>query len=122
MRILGKHPDDDQMISVYSGRYGPYVKHGKTNATIPEKEKADSITLDEAVELLAEKFGAPVKKAAKKVAKKPVKKVAKKVAIDPAEVDVQEAAAAIKTKKATSAKVAAKAAPKAPATRKKKAA
>ena len=70
MRILGKHPDDDQVVSIYSGRYGPYVKHGTTNATIQDKEKVDSITLEEAVELLAEKFGAPAKK-------KPAKKAAK---------------------------------------------
>ena len=78
LRILGKHPDDDQVISVYAGRYGPYVKHGKTNATIADKEKADTITLEEAVELLTEKFGAPVKKVAKKAVKKVVKKVTKK--------------------------------------------
>ena len=76
LRMLGKHPDDDQEISVFAGRYGPYVKHGKTNATIADKEKADSITLEEAVELLAEKFGAPVKKTAKKTPKPVAKKVA----------------------------------------------
>ena len=57
MYILGKHPGDDQVISIYSGRYGPYVKHGSTNATIPDKEKADSITLEEAVSLIEEKAG-----------------------------------------------------------------
>ena len=76
LRILGKHPDDDQEISVFAGRYGPYVKHGKANATIADKDKAESITLEEAVELLAEKFGAPTKKAVKKVTKKVVKKTA----------------------------------------------
>ncbi len=76
LRILGKHPDDDQEISVFAGRYGPYVKHGKANATIADKDKAESITLEEAVELLAEKFGAPTKKAVKKVTKKVVKKPA----------------------------------------------
>ena len=57
LRILGKHPEDDQVISVYSGRYGPYVKHGSTNATIPDKDNADSITLDEALSLIEEKGG-----------------------------------------------------------------
>ena len=56
-RILGKHPGDNQVISVYSGRYGPYVKHGATNATIPDKDKADSISLAEAVALVEEKSG-----------------------------------------------------------------
>jgi DNA topoisomerase-3 len=67
-RILGKHPRDKQEVSVNSGRYGPYVKHGKVNATIPDKDKADSITLKEAVELLAAKSGAA--KATKAPAKK----------------------------------------------------
>ena len=74
LRILGKHPADDQVISVYSGRYGPYVKHGTTNATLPDKDQADSITLDEAIALIEEKSGGVV---AKKVAKKAPKKTAK---------------------------------------------
>jgi DNA topoisomerase-3 len=64
LRVLGKHPDDDQIVSIYSGRYGPYVKHGSTNATLPDKDKADAVTLEEAVALLAEKAGAPAKKKA----------------------------------------------------------
>lgn len=82
LRVLGKHPDDGQDISVFSGRYGPYVKHGTTNATIPDKDKADTITLDEAVELIAEKGGFVAKKkpaakttANKTAAKKPVAKL-----------------------------------------------
>jgi len=66
LRVLGNHPVDDQVISIFSGRYGPYVKHGATNATIPDKERVATLTLEEAVELLAEKAGVPVKK---KVAK-----------------------------------------------------
>jgi DNA topoisomerase III len=62
LRILGKHPEDDQVISVYSGRYGPYVKHGTTNATLPDKDKADTITLDEAIALIEEKTGGVVAK------------------------------------------------------------
>jgi DNA topoisomerase-3 len=62
LRVLGKHPEDGEPVSIYSGRYGPYVKHGATNATIKDKDLVEKITLGEAVELLAEKFGAPVKK------------------------------------------------------------
>ena len=74
LRILGKHPADDQVISVYSGRYGPYVKHGTTNATLSDKDQADSITLDQAIALIEEKSGGVV---SKKVAKKAPKKTAK---------------------------------------------
>ena len=62
LRVLGNHPVDDQIISIYSGRYGPYVKHGSTNATIQDKDKVDSLTLEEAIALLHEKAGAPAKK------------------------------------------------------------
>ncbi len=68
LRVLGKHPDDDQIISVYSGKYGPYVKHGDTNATIQDKDLAESITLEQAVELINEKSGG-VKSKAKSTAK-----------------------------------------------------
>jgi topoisomerase IA-like protein len=57
LRILGKHPVDGAPVSVYAGRYGPYVKHGDTNATIRDKKKADSISLEEALALLEEKGG-----------------------------------------------------------------
>ncbi len=57
LRVLGKHPADDQIVSVYSGKYGPYVKHGETNATIPDKDLADSITLAQAIALIDEKSG-----------------------------------------------------------------
>jgi DNA topoisomerase I len=55
LRTLGKHPADGLPVAVYSGRYGAYVKHGKVNATLPDQEAIGTITLDEAVELLAQK-------------------------------------------------------------------
>ena len=55
LRVLGPHPRDKKPVELHAGRYGPYVKHGDMNATIPDRDKADSITLDEAVTLLAEK-------------------------------------------------------------------
>src|SRR5262249_46839788 len=55
LRLLGAHPRDKKPVELHAGRYGPYVKHGEVNATIPDRDKAESITLDEAVALLAEK-------------------------------------------------------------------
>jgi DNA topoisomerase I len=55
LKVLGKHPADGQPVALYSGRYGPYVKHGKVNATLPDKDAIDTITLEEAVGLLAAK-------------------------------------------------------------------
>jgi DNA topoisomerase-1 len=53
LKVLGKHPADNQPVALYSGRYGPYVKHGKVNATLPDKDAIGTITLEEAIELLA---------------------------------------------------------------------
>jgi len=52
LKVLGKHPADGQPVALYSGRYGPYVKHGKVNATLPDKDMVGTVTLEEAVELL----------------------------------------------------------------------
>ena len=55
LKVLGKHPADNQPVALYSGKYGPYVKHGKVNATLPDKDAIGTITLEEAVALLAAK-------------------------------------------------------------------
>ncbi|MEC4813909.1 MAG: type I DNA topoisomerase [Scytonema sp. PMC 1069.18] len=55
LRELGAHPDDGEPVNIFNGPYGPYIKHGKTNARIPEGESVDDITLSTALELLATK-------------------------------------------------------------------
>ena len=55
LRELGLHPEDDSPINIYDGPYGPYIKHGKTNASIPEGESVENITLSTAIELLSAK-------------------------------------------------------------------
>jgi DNA topoisomerase-3 len=57
LRVLGTHPRDRQPVELHSGRYGPYVKHGSTNATLPDRDKVESLSLDEAVALVDEKAG-----------------------------------------------------------------
>jgi DNA topoisomerase-1 len=47
------HPQDGQPVQLLDGRYGPYVKHGKLNASLPKGVSPDDITLDQAMELLA---------------------------------------------------------------------
>ena len=58
---------------MYDGPYGLYVKQGKVNASLPEGKKADEVTLEEAVELLAAKASAK-KSSRKSAAKKPAAK------------------------------------------------
>ena len=53
LKDLGEHPDGGGKIEVLSGRYGPYVKHGAVNATIPNGKDPAAISVAEAVELIA---------------------------------------------------------------------
>ena len=57
LRVLGPHPKDKQPVELHAGRYGPYVKHGDVNATVPERDQVDSLTLEDAIALLAAKAG-----------------------------------------------------------------
>jgi len=77
-RALGAHPEDGRSVAVHSGRYGPYVKHGKINATIPASVDPAKLTLQEAVELLAAKSakGSRGKKKPPAKAKGPKRKAA----------------------------------------------
>ncbi len=55
LKELGKHPDDGELVGLYEGPYGVYIKHGKTNAKIPEGETAETLTLEQALVALAAK-------------------------------------------------------------------
>ncbi|MBD2103029.1 type I DNA topoisomerase [Leptolyngbya sp. FACHB-261] len=57
LRELGAHPADQEPVNLYNGQYGPYVKHGKTNVSLPKDQSPDDLTLEQAVELLAAKEG-----------------------------------------------------------------
>jgi DNA topoisomerase I len=83
LRDLGEHPDGGK-VQVFGGKYGAYVKHEKINATIPKEMTTESITLEQALTLIAERAAkspgkvkkkVPAKKATKK--KAPAKKAAK---------------------------------------------
>lgn len=71
---LGDHPDGGA-VTVRDGRYGPYVNWEKINATLPKGKDPTSVTLEEALELIAAKSSAP-----KKGRKTTVKKTATKKA------------------------------------------
>ena len=102
LKDLGEHPEGGA-IQVLNGRFGPYVKWGKINATLPRDVTPENIDLEKALELIAAK-------AAKggKGARKPAAKAAKSDAAKP-------------TAKKTAAKkpVAKKSAAKKPATKAK---
>ena len=101
---LGNHPEDGKPIRVLSGRFGPYIKHGDTNANVPKGKDPAAITLEEALALIAER-------AAKGGAKKPAKKAAASKSKAKAESDAPAKKTAAK-KPAAKKPAAKKAAPK----------
>ncbi len=77
LKELGAHPETGEAVQVMAGRYGPYVKSGKINATLPKGTAPEDMTLEAALPLLAAKAGAAPKKKApakKAAAKKPAAK------------------------------------------------
>jgi DNA topoisomerase-1 len=111
LRELGVDPLTERPLVIKDGRFGPYVTDGETNASLRSGQTPETLSLEQASEMLAEKRAkgpAPRKKAAKKTAAK--KTAAKKAAAEPAE----EPAAAKKTaaRGAAAKKTARKAAPK----------
>jgi DNA topoisomerase-1 len=69
---LGDHPNGG-VITVKNGRYGPYVSHDGTNATLPSDITPDTVTLAQAIDLIEARGGGKPKRAAKKAAPKPKK-------------------------------------------------
>jgi DNA topoisomerase-1 len=77
-RSLGDHPDKGGAVVVKSGRYGPYVSHDGVNAPLPKDKPPETITLEEAIPLLAAReqqiaAGGGRKPVKGKAAKKPAK-------------------------------------------------
>lgn len=53
--VLGQNPKDKNDITLLSGRYGPYIKCGKTNYAIPREFKDKELTLEDALKIMAAK-------------------------------------------------------------------
>ncbi len=66
IKELGEHPDGGGPVNVMDGKYGPYVKYAKINATIPKGKDPEEITLEEAVKLITEKAAKGKKRGKKK--------------------------------------------------------
>ncbi|PSC02798.1 type I DNA topoisomerase [Alsobacter soli] len=114
-RALGEHPEGGP-VTVHDGRYGPYVKHGSVNATLPKGMAGDAVTLEQALELIAARAAsAPAKKGVKKAAAS--KSTAKKAAGEKATKDKAPA----KPKAPAKAKAPARAKPDGAAPAKRKA-
>ena len=67
IKELGEHPEEGGPVNVMDGKYGPYVKWGKINATLPKDMEPGSLRLDAAVLLISEKIKkGPAKKRKRK--------------------------------------------------------
>ncbi|HVX42762.1 MAG TPA: type I DNA topoisomerase [Mycobacteriales bacterium] len=80
LREMGDDPATGKPMVVKDGRFGPYVTDGETNASLRKDDEVESLTIERAAELLADRRArGPAKKTARKAAKKaPAKKAAKK--------------------------------------------
>jgi DNA topoisomerase-1 len=77
LKEVGDHPETGKPIRVMDGRFGPYIKHAKINATLPKDYDPQEVTMEFALDLIAKKEAkGPTKKKTKKKAAK--KKAAKK--------------------------------------------
>jgi DNA topoisomerase I len=75
LREVGRHPRDGEPIALFAGRFGPYVKHGDTNASLPRGADPEKLTVDEAVTLLEERAARAPKKGKRATGRKtPAKK------------------------------------------------
>ncbi|HLP68428.1 MAG TPA: type I DNA topoisomerase [Rhizobium sp.] len=99
LKELGEHPDGGA-ITVRDGRYGPYVNWGKVNATLSKGKDPLSVTVEEALVLIAEKAGKSGGKAGTK---------AKKTSAKATKADASTKAAKTKTAAKPKAKTATKA-------------
>jgi DNA topoisomerase-1 len=70
LKELGPHPADAKPVTVSKGRFGPYIKHGATNATLPKDITPETVTMEQAVALLEAKKSKPAKPGAKPRGKK----------------------------------------------------
>ncbi|SDK53853.1 type I DNA topoisomerase [Paracoccus chinensis] len=103
---LGEHPEGGP-VQVLNGRFGPYVKWGKVNATLPRDMTPESVTMEQALELIAAKASKGGKKPApKKAAKEPAKTAAKKPAAKKTAKTAEKAPAKTTTRKAAARKAA----------------
>jgi DNA topoisomerase-1 len=78
IKELGKHPTTNEEMAVYSGKYGPYIKCGKVNVSLPDDLEPEKVTTELAQELLAPKITKKEDKTEKGANKKALKNASSK--------------------------------------------
>ncbi len=83
LKDLGAHAESGKNVTILSGRFGPYITDGETNASVPRGTDAMHINMERAQEILAqrrlqiEEQGGVAKPAAKRGARKTARKSAR---------------------------------------------
>lgn len=110
LKDLGEHPETQEKIQIFNGKYGPYLKCGKVNASIPDDMEVEQVTLAKAVELLSSKMNKGKKKGGKAASKASAKapKAVKTVVIKDAPDINDELGPAVVARRKKAAKKAAK--------------
>ena len=109
LRELGPHPEEGEPVNIYDGPYGAYIKYGKVNASLPEGQTVESITMEAALGAIAAKGGTKSRKTTGKTAGRSKKAADDSETKTTAKKTPQKASAAKSTdKKATTSKSTAK--------------
>lgn len=98
LKELGDHPETGDPMQVLTGKYGPYIKCGKTNVSLPEDQEPKDVTVEMAIQLLEGKLKGGGKKASAKK-KKASKKVSKKRSSAPKKAPAEEKKATTEKRK-----------------------
>ena len=78
IKTFESSPITEQPIRLLEGRYGPYVTDGETNASLPKGTETETVTFEQALQLLAERAAKGPSRKKKKTKKKATKKKATK--------------------------------------------
>jgi len=70
LRTIGDHPETGESLVIKDGRFGPYITDGKVNVSLKADLTPDSITIEQAVELINQKRLAPARPKRKRKKKK----------------------------------------------------
>jgi DNA topoisomerase I len=109
LRQIGPHPADNEPVNIYAGPHGDYINHGKVNVSLPKEETIEGISLETAVQLLADKVPAKKRGGAAKstTTKKKTTTKAKETTKEPAAKKTPAKKAAAKKSTTTSKKASA---------------
>ena len=70
VRTIGNHPETGDPLDILEGRYGPYIKYQKINASLPKGTEIEAVTMEQALELIAAKAASKGKGRKRKTTKK----------------------------------------------------